>query len=786
MGSEILVNTLTQFDQRVSDIVRLANGGFVITWVESSPANANDVFARQYDASGSPIGNAFRVNTTTPAQQLAPRVASLLDGGYVIAWWGQVEGQGTAVLAQRYGSDGVVVGTEFQVNTVSGGFQTSPVVAGLAEGGYAVAWTSSESTDRDIHVRRFDPTGAPIVDQMEIRGTAGNDVINARSGNQTLVGGDGDDTLDGGMGADTMIGGTGNDSFFADDAGDVVVEKAGEGTDTVFASIGYTLGANFENLVLIGIAGTGTGNALDNVIQGSDFANDVLYGGDGDDEIRDNAGSDILFGEAGNDLIIDNDGNDTVYGGAGNDRIYNNAGNDALVGDDGDDHLSDNAGNDLLSGGAGSDTLIDWAGDDYLDGGTGVDYMDGGIGNDIYVVDDALDVVSDVDGFDEVLTSITYSLPDGIEELTLTGTAAINGTGNSLNNAIIGNNAVNALNGGAGNDTINGIGGADIMAGGAGDDVYWVEVSGDQTIENAGEGTDVVYSYITRTLDANVEGLVLVGIQPMNGTGNGAANLIRGGGGSNTLNGAGSFDALEGGDGADILNDTAAGNYLHGGSGADTLTGGSSRDFFICGTDNDTLNTGTGVDLIAFNVGDGQDVVNPSSGADNVLSLGGALDYGGLSLQKTNNDLVLNVSATDRVTFKNWYQGNGASKSVLTLQVVAEAMAEFDAGGSDPLLDQKIERFDFRGLVAAFDAARQGNPGLTTWALSNALTQFHLGGSDTEALGGDLAYYYGRDGSLAGVGFDAAQNVVTGTQFGSQAQLLHDLPELQEGVMRLS
>jgi hypothetical protein len=124
-------------------------------------------------------------------------------------------------------------------------------------------------------------------------------------------------------------------------------------------------------------------------------------------------------------------------------------------------------------------------------------------------------------------------------------------------------------------------------------------------------------------------------------------------------------------------------------------------------------------------------------------------------------------------------------QSVLNLQLVAEAMAAFDANSSDPLLNKKVQTFDFQGLVGAFDAARAATPGLSSWALSNGLTQFHLAGSDSEALGGDLAYHYGADGTLAGMGLGKAQEVLTNAQFGAQAQAINPTASLQEGLIRL-
>jgi len=168
-----------------------------------------------------------------------------------------------------------------------------------------------------------------------------------------------------------------------------------------------------------------------------------------------------------------------------------------------------------------------------------------------------------------------------------------------------------------------------------------------------------------------------------------------------------------------------------------------------------------------------------------VLSLGGGIAYSDLVFRVMGSDLVLDTGASESLTFKSWYTGT-TNKSVLTLQVVAEAMAGFNPTGGDPLLDNKIETFNFQGLVNAFDAARAADPGLTSWALTNGLAQFHLSGSDTDALGGDLAYQYGENGTLAGVGFNKAQDVLTGAGFGTQAQTLRPLATLQDGFVPLS
>jgi hypothetical protein len=108
-----------------------------------------------------------------------------------------------------------------------------------------------------------------------------------------------------------------------------------------------------------------------------------------------------------------------------------------------------------------------------------------------------------------------------------------------------------------------------------------------------------------------------------------------------------------------------------------------------------------------------------------------------------------------------------------------------DQQGADALSDEEVQTFDFTGLVQAFDEARSCNPGLSRWTLTNALAQFHLGGSDTEVLGGDIAYQYGLNGTLAGIALNAAQEVTDSAQFGKQAQTLRAPAQQQESAVDL-
>jgi hypothetical protein len=146
---------------------------------------------------------------------------------------------------------------------------------------------------------------------------------------------------------------------------------------------------------------------------------------------------------------------------------------------------------------------------------------------------------------------------------------------------------------------------------------------------------------------------------------------------------------------------------------------------------------------------------------------------------------VVSSSVSTVLTFEDWYAAT-PSRSVVKLQVIAEAMSDFAAGGSDQLLDQKVESFYFTALVGAYDAVRKTAPMLSDWELSSALFSCRLVGADDAAFGGDLAYQYGRHGRLTGIGLAAAHEIVSDSGFGTQAQTLRPLSALQSGALMLS
>jgi Ca2+-binding RTX toxin-like protein len=669
-------------------------------------------------------------------------------------------------------------------DTLNGGGGADTLIGGAGDDTYVfdnASDTASEAAGEGIDTVQSSVT-ATLSGDVENLTLTSSSTVNA-TGNaldNILMGGSGTNTLDGGVGADTMIGGGGNDTYVVDNVGDTVTEGASAGTDQVNTSVTYTLTANVENITLTGASAIdATGNTLANVITGNSAAN-TLTGG---------AGNDTYVVQNTDELIVENtdEGTDLVQASVSF-TLAGNIENLTLTGSSGIS-ATGNALDNVLTGNTGANTLTGGDGNDRLSGGTGADTMIGGIGNDTYVVDNAGDSMTEAsgEGTDLVESSITHTLGSDIENLTLTGSSTgVHGTGNALDNILIGNSQANTLTGNGGNDTLDGGSGNDTMLGGQGDDIYFVNATGDVTTESAGQGLDLVNSGVTRTLGADIEMLFLTGSSNNSGTGNTLSNLLRGNTGTNTLSGGEGIDILEGGGGTDTLSNNNGGNsLLNGGAAVDTLTGTANNDLLIGGTGNDSVTTGAGADLIAFNKGDGQDTVAVSVANDNTITLGGGALYADLLFQKSGNNLVLKVGASDQITLTDYY-ANPANRSIDKLQIVIEGTTDYDAGSGDATRNKKIATFDFDGMVAAFDAALVVDPGLTSWALTNALAAQHLGGSDTEALGGDLAYQYSRFGNLAGISFTPAIGILSAGGFGTTAQALQSSGSLQDASPRLT
>lgn len=417
-------------------------------------------------------------------------------------------------------------------------------------------------------------------------------------------------------GVDVLLGGAGNDHYLVGD-GTTIVELAGNGTDYVESFASLVLSANVEHLTLLGTASIdGTGNPLANTIIGNS-GNNLLIGGAGIDRLEGGAGNDtydidnvadvvVEESNAGVDLVrsrvsytllglatnvealtllgsntISGVGNlldNTITGNDGHNRLEGGAGNDTLVGGSGNDTLLGESGNDSLGGGTGNDTL---------DGGSGADAMAGGTGNDLYYVNDSGDLLTETSnaGTDLVLSSVSYTLRDHVDNLTLTGAIALVGIGNAQINSLVGNDLDNTLEGRDGSDSLDGKLGADTMRGGSGNDTYYVDNANDEVIETLNAGTERVLSSASFTLGPHVENLTLTGVANRNGFGNELNNLLTGNSGKNVLDG-------------NLGNDT-----LDGMAGADTMFGGGGDDHYVVDNIGDTVTElGPGIDSVSSRV----------------------------------------------------------------------------------------------------------------------------------------------------------------------------------------
>jgi Ca2+-binding RTX toxin-like protein len=366
----------------------------------------------------------------------------------------------------------------------------------------------------------------------------------------------------------------------------------------------------------------------------------------------------------------------TLRHGFGGEDGFGNELDNVIVGNDSNNQLFGAEGNDLLIGGAGAD------------------FMHGGLGDDTFVVDNAADDVSDDPeaGIDTVEAFVSFSLAGGInryvENLTLVGDAAINGTGNGLDNTIIGSNVANTLSGDFGDDLLDGRGGADTMIGGSGNDTYVVDNFGDVIMEQINDGIDTVNSHIDYSLTSrpNLENLNLLGVA-VSGTGNANDNRLIG---------------------------NSIGNTLVGVGGNDTLIGGQGNDMLVGQLGSDTYE---------INRGDGQDTIleNASSPGDSdSLLYGATINPIDLVLSRQVNDLRIALQGTtDSVTIQNWYTsptvsqietiqaGNGQTLLNSQVDQLIQAMAQFTtdtglswdaaAGGAGTVQQQA----QFQGILAA-------------------------------------------------------------------------------------
>jgi Ca2+-binding RTX toxin-like protein len=396
---------------------------------------------------------------------------------------------------------------------------------------------------------------------------------------------------------------------------------------------------------------------------------------------------------------------DLFVGTAGVDIWNGTAFDDAASGGAGDDILSGLGGNDILNGDAGNDILI---------GGTGADTMAGGVGDDVYEVTDLGDTVTELggEGIDTVWTSLAnYTLSANVENLFFGGIGSFTGTGNALDNTLVG---------GAGNDVLIGGGGADTMTGGGGSDIYEVTDSGDVVNELAGAGSDTVWTSLgSYVLGANVENLFFGGSGNFAGTGNALDNTIGGGAGN---------DVLVGGAGNDVV---------IGGAGTDTMVGGVGNDTYevaelgdvvteLAGSGNDTVSTSLGSYVLGANVenlffGGSGDFAGTGNALDNMIVGGAGND---VLVGNAGNDLVIGGAGADAMN-------GGGGSDVYEVTDLGDVVSELADDGNDTVWTS-LASYTLGADVDNLFFGGSGNFAGTGNALANEL----VGGAGNDVLTG--------------------------------------------------
>lgn len=621
-------------------------------------------------------------------------------------------------------------------------------------------------------------------------GTAHDDFLHGGYVANSLYGGDGNDTLETFNDNAYLVGGNGNDYYIltsapGDELGNITYatlsDSSGSDTAEITSDLAQISTVGIENIVLddyySGLLLTGTSLILDStdnvhIVGGSAHnsifggsGNDTIEGGDGDDTLLGGAGADVLNGGAGVDEVLywselhdvtsgvnvdllantasgaggEANGDtfvsiENVFGTNFVDSISGDNGNNTLGGFGGDDTLEGYGGDDILQGGDGNDALIGDDGNDTLDGGAGADDLQGNLGNDIYIIDNAGDLITEFsgEGTDEVRTSLaTYALPSNVSSASIENLTGTSSSGQTLT----GNSLANVITAGGGNDTLDGSIGADTLNGGAGNDTYVVDNAGDVVNESASAGTDLVRTTLTTyTLGTNVENLTYTGTATSTMNGNSVDNVITGSTGADTLNGNGGNDTLIGNAGNDTLN---------GGAGDDTMTGGAGNDTYFVDSASDVVTelAGEGSDTVRGSVatyslpnevenfiytGSGGATINGNASANSITGLSGADTLSG----GDGNDTLTGAAGADTLS-----GGNG--NDTITGGTGADTLT----GGAN--VDTFIFSNGDTGLGAAADRIQD---------FVSGTDKINLAGIDANTgLSGDQAFTFLGSGAFTGV-----------------------------------
>ena len=575
------------------DIAALEGGGFVAVYTLN-----NDVLVRTFSNTGAAGVGPLAVASGSNSQN-EPVVVGLADGGFVVAWDDDTTGN---LFARKYEADGTTDGTTFTVENTG---TTSIEIGTTGDGRILFTWVANNGSGEifasvwdprpsTIDPDDYDGQRAHVLDSDVITTGLGGSTVLAGVGSKTVFGQGGDDIINASSGGGEYFGGGGNDIIFASNTAFETLD-GGSGIDTLNTTL---FNGTYEINLITGV----TNFAPESFVN---FENVVTGNGDT-----------TIVGTAGANIITTGSGDDTINAGAGNDTINTGAGADTVNGESGDDIINTGAGNDTIDGGAGDDTIFAGAGNDtvFNSNFSGVNTVFGGDGDDTITSSGEDTIFGEADDdtiFAGLGTSETLDGGTGEDTLNTTlfnGAYVINlATGltnfagevfTNFENVISGNGSDelfgtsggNEMTGGGGNDRILGFDGADELFGGLGNDIL-----------NGGNGNDEI-------------------------EGGDGGDTMYGGAGNDDMEGGDGDDLLIGNDGNDIMEGGLGNDMFRGGTGVDLIEGDEGDDEAFGGDGNDTLRGGDGNDLMDGSAGndfvdgeDGNDILVGQIGNDTLL-----------------------------------------------------------------------------------------------------------------------------------------------------------------------
>jgi hypothetical protein len=619
-GATVLADTsVFEEDTTAPDVAALAGGGFVIATTDAASGPNNNIEVRRFDAAGASLGGL--VVDGTSANDQGGVVTGLADGGFAVAWTRTAAGPQTEAWIAVYEADGTVRKAPTLLDT-GGTTNANMSIVALNTGGFGVAYQDSgwSGTDTEITFARLDAAGSALgFARVTNYADADTDPSLAVLSNglvavsyTTLVAGDTDVHL--------QLINPANGARLLEFAhivdGTTAFEEESSAAEWGLAGLAVALEGSSSDVDVLQLVRTSTGDGADDLITG-DEARDFMDGGIGED---------------------------TLSGLANDDRLVGGSGLDQLFGGDGDDSLSGGDNGDNLQGGDG---------DDSLDGGDAGDTLNGGAGVDTVDYSQATAVTVDLG-----LTGFQNTGGGGIDRLAgiewVIGTDGTDSlTGNGADNVLDGGGFGDTLAGAGGDDTLFASHGADSVQGGAGDDYVYGGIGAD--VMSGGSGSDTL-AYLEGIFASSETFLDLGDTTAQNTHSHGADTLI---GFENVL--------------TDIFSDrilgTGADNRFESSGGHDTLKSKDGSDVLLAGEGDDKINAGGGDDLVTGGLG--EDFIRGGLGADDFIYEDLADSGLGVALADTIRDF--RTADGDRIDLSAVYVGN--------LSYIGEAA--FTGGGAE-------------------------------------------------------------------------------------------------------